>query len=163
MIVSLVAAASDNNVIGKKGALPWKMPADMKFFKNLTMGHTVIMGRKTFESMGRPLPGRKNIVITRNKNFKAEGCTVLDSLTEAITMSTEENEAFIIGGAEIYREALPLANKIYLTRIHCVLEGDAFFMQLPEKEWVETSHENHPADEKNSYSYSFIVLVRKNL
>lgn len=163
MIISLVAAASDNNVIGKNGALPWRMPADMKFFKNLTMGHTIIMGRKTYESMGRPLPGRKNIVITRNKNFKAEGCTVLSSLNEAFDMFTEEKEVFIIGGAEIYKAAMPLADKIYLTRVHCMVEGDAHFVQLPEKEWVEAEHSNYPSDDKNPYSYSFIELVRKNL
>ncbi len=163
MIISLVAAASDNNVIGNKGQLPWKMPADMKFFKDLTMGHVVIMGRKTYESMGKPLPGRKNIVVTQNIFFKAEGCTVLGSLTEAFNAFTDEKEVFVIGGAQIYSQSLQKADKIYLTRIHCTVEGDAHFVKLPEKEWVETRHNNHPADNKNPYSYSFIELVHKKL
>jgi len=163
MIISLIAAASDNNVIGKNGALPWKMPADMKFFRDTTKGHTVIMGRKTYESMGKPLAGRKNVVITRNKFFKAEGCTVLGSLTEAFAMFTDEKEVFVIGGAEIYAHALPRANKVYLTRVHCVVDGDAHFVQLSEKEWIEVGRKSHPADEKNPYSYTFIELVRKNL
>lgn len=162
MIISLVAAASDNNVIGNKGALPWKMPADMKFFKNLTMGHTVIMGRKTYESMGKPLPGRKNIVISRKKNFSADGCIVLGSLEEAFTLFADEKEVFIIGGAEIYQAALQKADKVYLTRIHCVVHGDAYFPQLTEKEWVEKSRIDHPSDEKNPFPYIFIELVRGN-
>lgn len=163
MIISLVAAASDNNVIGKNGQLPWKMPADMKFFKDLTVGHVVIMGRKTYESMGKPLPDRKNIVITRNKFFKAKDAIVLSSLTEAFDMFTDEKEVFVIGGAQIYSQALQKAHKIYLTRIHCVVEGDAHFVQPSEKEWVETSQKSHSADNKNPYSYTFIELVRKNL
>jgi len=161
MIISLVAAASDNNVIGINGALPWRMPADMKFFKNLTLGHTVIMGRKTYESMGKPLPGRKNIIITRNNFFKADGCTVFNSLEQAFTMFADENEVFVIGGAEIYRLALPLANKIYLTKVHCVVEGDAHFVEPSEKEWVLIKQIDYLADEKNPFSYSFIELVRK--
>lgn len=162
MIISLVAAASDNNVIGNKGALPWRMPADMKFFKNLTMGHTVIMGRKTYESMGKPLPGRKNIVISRKKNFQADGCTVLDSLTEAFATFTDEKEVFVIGGAEIYRAALSKADKIYLTKVHCVVDGDAHFPQISDKEWVELSRLENQADEKNPFPYTFIELARKS-
>jgi dihydrofolate reductase len=164
MIISLVAAASDNNVIGINNTLPWKMPADMKFFKNLTMGHTVIMGRKTFESMNnKPLSGRTNVVITRNKNFSTNGCTVLDSLTEAFNMFNDQKEVFIIGGSQIFNIAMPKADKIYLTRIHHAFNGDSYFPELPGKEWVELSREDYPADEKNPFSYSFIVLGRKKL
>ena len=163
MIISLVAAASDNNVIGNNGQLPWKMPSDMKFFKDLTMGHVVIMGRKTYESMGKPLQGRKNIVVTRNKSFKAEGCIVLSSLIEAFNVFTDEKEVFVIGGAQVYMQAMQKAHKIYLTRVHCTVEGDAHFVQPSEKEWVQTKYEKHLADTKNPYSYTFIELVRKNL
>ncbi len=160
MIVSLVAAASDNNVIGKNNALPWRMPADMKFFKNLTIGHTVIMGRKTFESMGKPLQGRINIVITRNKDFKAEGCIVTDSLSEALIKCREEDEVFVVGGAEIYKQAVKDADKIYLTRIHGEFEGDAYFIDIHENEWKESKRSEFPADEKNPYPYAFIELLR---
>jgi len=160
-MISIVAAASDNDVIGKNGTLPWKMPADMKFFKNLTMGHTVVMGRKTYESMGKPLSGRKNVVITRDRSFKAEGCIVLHSPEDAFKLSETEKEVFIIGGADIYKTVLSMTNKIYLTRIHGTFDGDAYFPKLSEKEWVENTHVTHPADEKNPYSYSFIEFVRK--
>jgi dihydrofolate reductase len=162
MIISLVVAASDNNVIGIDNKLPWKMPADMKYFKNLTMGHVVIMGRKTFESMGsKPLPGRKNIVISRKKNLLTSDFTVLDSLTEAFSMFTEEKEVFTIGGSEIFNLAMPKADRVYLTRIHGVFNGDSYFSQLSDSEWIEVSREDHKADEKNPYPYSFIVLERK--
>jgi len=138
------------------------MPADMKFFKNLTMGHTVIMGRKTFESMdNKPLPGRTNVVITRNKNFSTIGCTVLDSLTEAFNAFNEQKEVFVIGGSEIFNQALLKADKVYLTRIHATFKGDSYFPELPDKEWLEVSRQDYDADEKNPFPYSFIVLDRK--
>lgn len=163
MIISLVAAASDNNVIGINNSLPWRMPADMKFFKNLTMGHVVIMGRKTFESMGgKPLAGRLNVIITRNKNFSTTvNYTVLDSLDEAFKAFNDEKEVFIIGGAEIFNQALPKADKIYLTRIHGIFKGDSYFPELIDREWIKLGVEDHPADEKNPYPYSFIELGRK--
>ena len=161
MIVSLVAAASDNNVIGKNNTLPWRLPADMKFFKNLTMGHTVIMGRKTFESMGKPLPGRKNVVITRNKEFKAEGCSIVSSIEDALNRCASENEVFIIGGAEIYRQSIKMADKIYLTRVHGYFDGDAFFPDIPADGWDETAHTDFAADEKNSYPYSFLIFFNR--
>src|SRR6185312_2401871 len=114
MILSLVAAASDNNVIGKNNALPWRMPADMKFFRDVTMGHTVVMGRKTYESMMKPLAGRKNMVITRNEGYKAEGCIMVPSLIEVRQLCKDEGEVFIIGGAEIYNLSIEIADKIYL-------------------------------------------------
>jgi dihydrofolate reductase len=161
MIISLVAAASDNNVIGKNNALPWRMPADMKFFKNLTMGHTVVMGRKTYESMGKPLPGRKNIIITRNKDFRAEGCTVVASFGEIMELCKEEGEIFIVGGSEIYRLILNKADKIYLTRIHGIFDGDAYFIDIHDNEWEETKKTDCPADEKNPYPYAFIEYSRR--
>jgi dihydrofolate reductase len=161
MIVSLVAAAAENGVIGKNGALPWRMPADMKFFKNLTMGHTVIMGRKTYESMGKPLVGRKNVIITRNKDFKAEGCIVINSFEEVFKMFSKEKEIFVIGGAEIYDMALPKTDKIYLTRIHASFDGDAYFHELSDNEWLKIKCIDNPADEKNPYSYTFIELIKK--
>ena len=139
MIISIIAAVSDNNVIGKNNKLPWHLPEDLKRFKEVTSGHTVIMGRKTYESIGRPLPNRVNIVITRNKDFKPKGVKVVHSIEEALSLASEagETETFIIGGAEIYKQALPLANKIYLTRINKNYKGDAYFPELG-KEWKET-------------------------
>lgn len=160
MVISLVAAAADNNVIGKNNTLPWRMPADMKFFMNLTMGHTVVMGRKTYESMGRPLPKRKNVVITRNKDFKAEGCIVVSSLQEMKELCKEDGEVFIIGGAEIYKLSMKLADKIYLTRIHGDFEGDAHFPEIHADIWAETSKTGYLADEKNPYPYTFLVYSR---
>jgi dihydrofolate reductase len=161
MIISLVAAASDNNVIGKNNALPWRMPADMKFFKNLTMGHTVVMGRKTYESMGKPLPGRKNIIITRNSNYKAEGCVVVGSFAEVIEICKEEGEIFIVGGSEIYRQIINKADKIYLTRVHGIFDGDAYFADIHSDEWVESHKTDYEADEKNPYPYAFMEYLRR--
>lgn len=165
MIISLVAAAGNNNVIGSNNKLPWKMPADMKFFMNLTMKHTVIMGRKTFESFGKPLKDRKNIIISRNQNLSIPGCDVVYSLKYAIilakTLAKEEDEVFIIGGAEIYRQAMPLANKIYLTRIKGDFEGDAYFPVIHSTEWKEISHIEQKADEKNPYPFAFLEYIKK--
>ncbi|MGP8214354.1 MAG: dihydrofolate reductase [Bacteroidia bacterium] len=161
MIVSLVAAAAENNVIGKNNALPWRMPADMKFFKNLTMGHTVIMGRKTYESMGKPLPGRKNIIITRNKKFTAKDCIVLSSFSEISEHCKAESEIFVIGGAEIYQQFIHNADKIYLTRIHHNFTGDSYFPDIQADEWEQTGFSYFPKDEKNPYPYSFIEFSRR--
>ena len=161
MIVSLVAAAAENNVIGKNNTLPWCMPADMKFFKNLTMGHTVVMGRKTYESMGKPLPGRKNIIITRNKDYKAEGCVVLSSFSDVLEHCKAESEIYVIGGAEIFHQQMNSADKIYLTRIHHSFEGDAYFPDIDMNEWAEAKRTDFSADEKNHYNYSFIEFSRR--
>jgi dihydrofolate reductase len=161
MIVSLVSAASDNNVIGINNTLPWCMPADMRFFKNLTMGHTVVMGRKTYESMGKPLPGRKNVIITRNPDFKAKDCIVIDSFEKVYELCKEEGEVFVIGGAEIYRQIINKADKIYLTRIHGVFDGDAYFADIHEDEWEQSRISDFPADEKNPYSYAFVEYLRR--
>jgi dihydrofolate reductase len=160
MLISLIVAASENNVIGKNNQLLWKLPNDSKFFKNTTWGMPVIMGRKTFDSMKRQaLPGRFNFVITRQKDWDPHLGNVQPclSLNDAIRDSakTDCREGFVIGGGQIYNEALPLAQKIYMTRVHAVLEGDAFFPEIPSDQWKLTSKANFPADEKHSYAYSF--------
>jgi dihydrofolate reductase len=158
---SLIAAIAQNNIIGKDNKLVWHMPADMRFFKNTTMGHTLIMGRKTFESFGKPLPGRKSIVITRQKNWQYEGVVVVHSLEDAIKFAPADEEVFIIGGAEIYRQAMPLCQKMYLTIIHHDFEGDTKFPAIDFSQWHLMSDEKHIADEKNAYDYSFRVYERK--
>jgi dihydrofolate reductase len=155
MTISLIAAMGKNRVIGNKGKIPWNLPADLRYFRRTTDGHSVIMGRKTYESIGRPLPNRKNIIITRDKNYKADGCDVVDSLGEALDRSNSE-EVFVIGGGEIYKLALPLANKIYLTLVDYEPKGDAFFPEFDLKEWREISREDHEVDNDNSLRFSFI-------
>ncbi|MBP6335530.1 MAG: dihydrofolate reductase, partial [Bacteroidia bacterium] len=134
-MISIIVALSENNVVGVKNQLPWRLSADLKRVKALTMGHHIIMGRKTYESIGKPLPGRTNVIITRNKNFIAEGCVIVTSLTEALELSKDDSEVFIFGGGEIFREALPLATKIYMTRVHTILEGDTHFPEITPFEW----------------------------
>ena len=160
MNLSIIVAVSENNLIGVNNGLPWQLSADMKRLKAITMGHHLIMGRKTFDSIGKPLPGRPIIIITRNKDYKAEGCTVVSSLAEAINSVKNDDEPFVFGGGEIFKEGLPLVNKIYLTRVHGRFEGDTYFPELKKEEWREVSHEDFSADEKNNYSYSFINLER---
>ncbi|MGI4020492.1 MAG: dihydrofolate reductase [Janthinobacterium lividum] len=160
MIISLVVAVSANQVIGKNNQLIWHLPADLKHFKQLTTGHTVFMGRKTYDSIGKPLPNRRNIVISRSVN-QLEGCEIAPSLEAALKLSSEEKKIFIIGGAEIYRQSLLLANRIYLTRIHQDFDGDTFFPEIDLKIWQETERENFLPDEKNKLSYSFITLNKR--
>jgi dihydrofolate reductase len=160
MIISLVAAAAENNVIGKENALPWRLPADLRFFKNLTMGHTIIMGRKTYQSVGKPLPGRKNIVITRDSSFFADGCIVLGSLSDAFKQCKDEDEIFVVGGADIYHQSMAFADKIYLTRVHGIFAGDTYFPDIHEDEWSVIGKEEYRADEKNIYPYSFVQYLR---
>ncbi len=165
MIISLIAAMGKNRVIGNKGKLPWHMPADMKYYKDKTKGKTIIMGRKTFESMGKmPLPNRANIIITHNEDFKAEGAVVVHSAEEALKEAEKINpnqELMVIGGSEIYKEFLPRANRIYLTIIEGEFKGDAFFPEYDITEWKEVSYEEHERDAKNPYDYRFVVLERK--
>lgn len=158
--ISLIVATSDNLGIGKNNQLLWHLPNDFKFFKKITSGHTVIMGRKTFESIGRPLPNRRNIVITRQKGFAFEGVETASSISEAIDLAAGDPEIFIIGGAEIYRQTLPQADRIYLTKVSVKLDADAFFPPIDPEEWQIAEKENHPADEKHAYPYSFIILDR---
>jgi dihydrofolate reductase len=166
MIISLIVAASTNNVIGKDNKLLWHLPNDMKFFKNTTWGMPVIMGRKTYDALaGQPLPGRFNYVITRNKDWKPgnEKAQVVDTLAKAIHAAEETDckEAFVIGGGQIYAEAMSIADRIYMTRVHTVVEGDTVFPVIDEREWRLTSDMDFPVDEKHAFAYSFQVWERK--
>jgi dihydrofolate reductase len=163
MTISFLLAASENNVIGKDNKLPWHLPNDLKFFKNTTWGMPVIMGRKTFESFGKPLSGRRNIVITRNKDWKAEGVEIAGSIDEAVELAKQSDvkEIFIIGGGEIFKTYFPKADRIYLTRIHHSFDGDAFFPAIDEKEWQLVKEVKCPADEKNAYPHTFQTWQRR--
>lgn len=163
MIISFVVAASENNVIGKNNQLPWHLPNDLKFFKNTTWGMPVIMGRKTFESFGKMLTGRTNIVITSHKDWKADGVIAVSNLEEAVRAGaeTDAKEVFIIGGGEIFKQAISLANKIYITRVHTVVEGDAFFPEINESDWRQVSNLDFNADERHEYAYSFQLWERR--
>jgi len=161
-MISIVVAASENQVIGKDNRLLWRLSNDMKFFKNLTMGGVLVMGRKTFESIGKALPGRTNIVITRQKDWKADQVMVAENIEDAIKLGAETSDnIFIIGGGEIYRQTLNKADRIYLTRVHTVLEGDTFFHDLDQSIWQLEDKQEYPADEKNEYAHSIEVWVRK--
>jgi dihydrofolate reductase len=164
MIISLVVAASENNVIGKNNQLLWHLPKDMKFFKNVTWAMPVVMGRKTFESMGsKPLAGRKNIIITRQPGWNAEGVSVVNSVDAAAALAEQFNykEIFIIGGGEIYMIAFDRANKIYMTRVHTELEGDTYFPVIENDDWTLVSKTDNAADEKHAFAYSFQLWERK--
>jgi dihydrofolate reductase len=161
--LSLLVAASENNVIGKDNKLPWHLPNDLRYFRNQTWGLPIQMGRKTFESIGKPLPGRKSIVITRNTEWKYEGVTVVHSVEEAIDKAGEfgAKEIFVIGGSEIFRTSFDNANRIYLTRVHHQFDGDAFFPELPHDQWQLMQSRFCEADEKNAYSHTFEVWQKK--
>lgn len=159
--ICIVVARARNGVIGSNNQLPWKLPADMKHFKKITMGHPVIMGRKTHESIGKPLPGRQNIVITTNQNYQAPECEVVNSIEQAIEIAKQSNPEKIccLGGGQIFQQILPLTGKIYLTEVDAVPDGNVYFNFDP-KDWTETSSEAHQADDKNPYNYQFIELER---
>jgi len=165
MRIALIAALSANRVIGRDNQMPWHMPNDLKYFKRVTMGKPVIMGRKTFDSIGKPLPGRTNIVVTRQSEWQNSGVRVARSVTEALELASlsliaGNEEVIVIGGAQIYRETLPLAQRLYLTELHAQIEGDAQFPAICENEWIETGREDHQADPANPYDHSFVVLDR---
>ncbi|HUC02161.1 MAG TPA: dihydrofolate reductase [Candidatus Paceibacterota bacterium] len=159
MKLSLITAMGENRVIGTGGKIPWHLSADFARFKATTMGHPIIMGRKTFESIGRPLPGRTNIVVTRDADYRAEGCLVAGSLEGAIALAKKENasEAFVIGGEQIYKAALGMAQVIYLTLVHGTFEGDAFFPELDPAEWKLVASEPHAKDAANPFDYDFLI------
>jgi dihydrofolate reductase len=166
MTISLIVAASENNVIGKDNQLLWRLPNDTRFFKNTTWGMPVIMGRKTFEALnGEPLPGRFNFVISRNTDWSPgkEKVKKTASLEEAIREAGETDckEIFVIGGGQVYAQAMPMADKIYMTRVHAKLDGDAWFPVIDEKEWLLSDKMDFPADDKHAYAYSFQVWTRK--
>lgn len=161
-MISLIWAMDDNRVIGINNELPWHLPEDLKFFKRTTLGHPVAMGRKTLESIGRLLPGRENIVLTRNEQFYYEGCTLIHSVQDLIEYGHEiEKEIFVIGGAEIFQLFLPVADKLYVTRIHEQFKGDAFFPEVNFEEWELVLREKGLKDEKNPYDYEFEMYTRK--
>ena len=162
MIKSIIVAKAENNVIGKGNQLPWHMPADLRHFKRITMGHHVIMGRKTFASIGRPLPGRKLITVTRNLHYRAPGCAVTHDIASAMAMAERagEKEVFIAGGEEIYRATLAMVDKIYLTVIKVHVEGDACFPTLEQDKWLEVSRVHHAPDSHHPYAYDFVELTR---
>lgn len=163
--LSILVAMARNRVIGQDNRLPWRLPADLKHFKSLTTGHIIIMGRKTYESIGRPLPGRTNIVITRQKNFNAIGATIVHSVENALQackqVSTLNQEHFIIGGAEIFQQTLKICQRMYITEIQRDFEGDTFFPEFDPNDWKETQRDKHYSDQDNNIEYHFIVLDRK--
>ncbi|MBO6505700.1 MAG: type 3 dihydrofolate reductase [Kordiimonadaceae bacterium] len=159
MKVSLIVAMADNNAIGVDNQLPWHLPADLKYFKAVTMGKPIIMGRKTFESIGRPLPGRQNIVITRNQDWTSDGVTIVRSTEQAVAAASTSDEVMVIGGAEIYRAMLPLVNKLYVTEVALSVEGDAFFPNIDPVEWQEVSRKPHAA-EADKPAYAFVTFER---
>lgn len=158
--ISIICALAKNFVIGNKNQLPWHLPADLRHFKELTLGKPIIMGRKTFESIGKPLPQRRNIIITHNTNFNFSGCEAVHSLEEALTLAKNDNEIMIIGGANIFAQALPLARRMYLTILDQDFEGDAYFPKWNEQEWKIIERIDCQPDEKNPYHYSFLTLER---
>jgi len=160
-MISFLFAMGKNRVIGKDNGLPWYLPADLAHFKRLTMGHTIVMGRKTYESIGKALPGRNNIVVTTDRNYKAEGCTVVHSINEARECFNREEEVFVIGGTKLFNAFYPYADRMYVTYINEEFEGDTFFPEIEDVRWQCTSIEKGIRDEKNPYDYSFIVYDRK--
>ncbi len=163
MKISLIVAMSKNRVIGKDGGIPWRLSDDQKNFRKVTMGHPIIMGRKTHESIGRPLDGRLNIVLTRDENYEAEGCRVVHSLDEAIDTSGDTTEVFIIGGEAIYEMCLPQTDRIYLSQIQANIDGDTFFPMLDMNEWHISYQESHSdTDDKHTYPYIYYILERNN-
>ncbi|QNU65858.1 dihydrofolate reductase [Ruminiclostridium herbifermentans] len=159
-MISLIFAMGKDNSIGYKNKLPWRLPADLAYFKKVTMGKPVIMGRKTFESLGRPLPGRTNVVITRNRNFMHEGCIIVESVEKAKEL-TKDKECFIIGGAEIYDAFMPIADKMYITEIDSSFEADTFFPQIDYAKWKLISSEPGVKNEDNPYDYKHLVYEKK--
>lgn len=160
MNLSLIVAYSENRVIGREGDLPWRLSADLQRFKKLTMDHHIIMGRKTYDSIGRLLPGRTTVVITRDPQFKVPGAVTVNSLNAALAAVSDDPEPFIIGGAEIFEQALPLANKLYLTRVLADIEGDCYFPEIEWSEWRNLSKQPVAADDKNQFPHSFEIYER---
>ncbi len=163
-LISFVVALDEGRVIGRDGALPWRLPDDMLRFREITMGHPVLMGRKTYESLPerfRPLPGRENIIVTRQRGYEAPGCRVVHSVAEAVERLQDREEVMVIGGAQIFAQLLPQADRLYLTLVHGRHEGDVFFPLLDPDEWQEVSREEHTADERHATAFSFVILERR--
>ncbi|MES9947958.1 MAG: type 3 dihydrofolate reductase [Candidatus Thiodiazotropha sp.] len=162
-LISLIAAVASNGVIGVDNGLPWRLPADLQHFKSLTMGKPIIMGRRTWESLPGLLPGRRHIVVTARRDYRAVGCELVHSVDEALQVAGEVPEVMIVGGGGLYRQMLPRANRLYLTRVAADVAGDAFFPEIDWSEWQEVSRDSHPADERNQFAYTFVVLNRVNV
>lgn len=162
-MISMIAALAENRVIGNKNTIPWHMPADFKYFKETTLGKTIVMGLNTFNSIGgKPLPNRKHIILTNDLSFvPPENCVVAHSIEEVVEMGKDVPELMICGGASVYKQFLPLSQKLYLTYVHANPEGDTFFPEVNMSEWKEIWREDHKADDKNKYDYSFVILERK--
>jgi dihydrofolate reductase len=161
--LSIIVAVADNGVIGSGNQLPWRLPDDLKRFKALSLGKPIVMGRKTYDSIGRPLPGRLNIIVSRQRDLQIPGCTVVTSLAEAIAAAGDVDEIVIVGGADIYRQVLPQVQTIHLTRVHATVAGDVYFPALAPGEWHEQATEHHPADERHAHAFTFSTLVSKGL
>lgn len=161
MLLSIISAMNHQNIIGLNNQLPWHLPADLQRFKHITMGNAILMGRKTFESIGKPLPGRQNIIITRQQNYQTTACDVADSLQSALQLVRNQKEVFIIGGADLYSQAIALVQKMYLSIIHHDFCGDRFFPDWNRNEWHIDAQEDFLPDEKNKYAYSFLTLSRR--
>ncbi len=159
-MITIIAAAGEHNELGKDNDLVWHLPDDFKRFKQLTTGHHIIMGRKTFESFPKPLPNRVHIVITRNKNYQKEGIIVVSSIEEALEKAREDSQPFIIGGGEIYKQSLPFAQKIELTRVHGTFEADTFFPEVDKDDWTLSNQEFHEKDDKHHYSFTYETWVK---
>ena len=163
--ITIIAAIATNNALGKDNDLIWHLPADLKRFKNVTSGHHIVMGRKTYESIGKPLPNRTTVIITRNKNYKAAGCIVVDSLEKAIEVAREDPQVFIIGGAQIYQQAMSshLVDQLDITHVHHAFEADVYFPEIDTAEWIQVGNEDFKADDKNKYDFSFVSYKKKRV
>ncbi len=159
--ISIISAMASNRAIGIRNTLPWQLPEDLKHFKALTMGHHIVMGRKTYDSIGKPLPGRDTVIVTRNADYAVPGCLAVNSLDTALTVSHGDAEVFFVGGAELYRQALPIAHRIYLTEIQRVFDGDAFFPEFDKSQWNETARDKRHTEGPNGFDYHFVIYDRK--
>ena len=160
MLISIIVAASTNNVIGRDGGLPWRLPEDLKRFKQVTMGKPMIMGRATWESIGRALPGRQSIVLTRQPGFVAKGCDVAATMEDALQLAADAEEVMIIGGGHVYRQFLPQAGRVYLTRVNATIEGDTFFPEMDDNLWEVLGRENYPASVEREHAFDILTLER---
>lgn len=161
MRLSIIVAMDDKQLIGKDNALPWHLPADLSYFKKTTTGKTVLMGRKTYESIGFPLPNRRNIIVSRNPDFQAKGCEVISNIDAALALAKNDNEVMIMGGASFYEQMFPTVDRLYITQIEGKFEGDAYFPSFNRDDFTETFRESHTPDEKNKHTYCFTILDRK--
>ena len=159
--ISIISAMASNRAIGIRNTLPWQLPEDLKHFKALTMGHHIVMGRKTYDSIGKPLPGRDTVIVTRYADFAVPGCLAVNSLDAALTVSHGDAEVFFVGGAELYRQALSIAHRIYLTEIQRVFDGDAFFPEFDKSQWIETARDKHRTEGPNGFEYHYVIYDRK--